>query len=94
VPELNTRRVHVRVSGHVQGVFYRADCAERARALGLTGWVRNTPDGRVEAAFEGEPAAVDEMVAWCRTGSKLSRVDDVEVRDEPPEGRAGFRVIG
>jgi acylphosphatase len=80
------------VSGRVQGVFYRADCAERARALGLGGFVRNLPDGRVDAAFEGEPEAVARMIAWCREGPPQSAVDAVEVHDEPPRGDREFRI--
>jgi len=83
----------VSVSGRVQGVFFRAECADRARALGLTGWVRNAPDGRVEAAFEGSDEAVEEAIAWCRTGTPSAIVDDVEVVEEAPTGEAGFRVV-
>jgi acylphosphatase len=86
------RRVHVVVSGRVQGVFFRASCAEEARARGLAGWVRNRPDGRVEAAFEGADAQVDAIVAWCRTGPPHARVDDVEVVPEAPTGESDFRV--
>lgn len=82
------------VSGRVQGVFYRATCARLARDRGLAGSVRNLPDGGVEAVFEGPPDAVGEMVAWCREGPDLARVDALEVRDEPPRGETGFRVTG
>jgi acylphosphatase len=88
------RRVRVAVSGRVQGVFYRATCAERARALGLAGSVRNLPDGRVEAVFEGSPESVAEAIAWCRSGTRSSIVDRVEVIDETPLGETGFRVAG
>lgn len=88
------RRIHVSVAGRVQGVFYRAGCAERARALGLAGWVRNTLDGRVEAEFEGDDAAVEAMLAWCRGGTPRSRVAGVEVVEEPPTGEEAFRVTG
>jgi acylphosphatase len=88
------KRVRVVVSGRVQGVFYRATCAARARDAGLGGWVRNLPDGRVEAAFEGPDAAVDGLVAWCRLGPDLARVDDVEVSAEALTGDRGFRVTG
>ena len=93
MPELtDVRRVHVFVSGQVQGVFFRAECAQRARTLGLGGFVRNTPDGRVEATFEGDPSAVDAMVEWCRQGPPLAVVDNAEVIDEEPRGDAEFRV--
>lgn len=89
-----TKRAHVLVSGRVQGVFYRAFCAERARGLGLAGFVRNLSDGRVEAAFEGPDEDVDAMVAWCHRGSEWSRVDAVEAREEPLTGAGEFRVTG
>jgi acylphosphatase len=86
------KRVHVFVSGRVQGVFFRADCARHARSLGLAGFVRNIPDGRVEAVFEGPPDDVDKMVAWCHEGTDFARVDHVEVTAEEPRGDAEFRV--
>jgi len=87
-------RVHVFVSGDVQGVFFRYETRKRARGLGLAGWVRNNPDGRVEAVFEGPDEAVDQMVAWCRRGPEHADVRDVEVRDEGPEGLDSFDVRG
>ncbi|MGH2679455.1 MAG: acylphosphatase [Actinomycetota bacterium] len=86
------RRVRVRVSGKVQGVFFRATCAERARALHLTGWVRNARDGGVDAVFEGDRESVEVMLDWCRAGPPLARVEDVAVTDEAPRGGSGFRV--
>jgi len=86
------KRVKVLVSGQVQGVFFRAECATRARRLGLGGRVRNRPDGRVEAVFEGEADTVDRMIEWCREGPPLARVDGVEVEEEPPQGDPKFRV--
>ena len=86
------RRVRVRVSGRVQGVFFRASCAERAAELGLSGWIRNIADGDVEAVFEGTDAAVEQIVRWCREGPPLARVDRVDVVDETPTGESGFRV--
>lgn len=88
------KRTHVLVTGRVQGVFYRSTCAAAARQLGLAGFVRNLPDGRVEAAFEGPEAAVDRMVEWCRRGPELSRVDALDVSVEPPRGDARFRITG
>lgn len=88
------RRVRVTVSGRVQGVFYRASCARLARERGLAGSVRNRPDGRVEAVFEGPDGAVDQMVDWCRRGPDHARVDEIEIADERPVGEAGFRVTG
>jgi acylphosphatase len=86
------KRVHVFVSGRVQGVFYRSECARRARALGVAGFVRNLPDGRVEAAFEGEPGAVESMVAWCRRGPRWAEVTAVETAEEAPTGEREFRI--
>ena len=88
------KRVRVVASGRVQGVFYRASCARLARGLGLAGYVRNLPDGRVEAAFEGFDAAVDEMVEWSGVGPDLANVDRLEVVVEDPLGDTGFRVAG
>jgi len=85
-------RAHVFVSGHVQGVYYRATTRDAARERGVDGWVRNLDDGRVEAVFEGPRPAVEEMVEWCHTGSPQARVDDVEVEYGEPEGRDGFSV--
>lgn len=80
------------VSGKVQGVFFRDTTKKEADLRGVRGWVRNLRDGRVEAVFEGEPARVEEMVAWCRVGSPLSRPTFVERLDEPDEGLVGFEV--
>jgi acylphosphatase len=86
-------RVRVRVTGRVQGVFFRDACRERARAEGLGGWVRNTADGTVEAEFEGSAAAVDRLVAWCRTGPPRAEVDDVETNLVPAAGDRRFRIL-
>jgi acylphosphatase len=88
------RRVHVSISGEVQGVFFRYETRQRARELGIAGWVRNTADGRVEAVFEGSDDAVDQMVAWCRQGPDQADVREVDVRDEDPEGIDTFEVLG
>ena len=89
---MTTKRVHVFVSGQVQGVFFRGECATRARELGVGGFVRNLPDGRVEAAFEGGAEAVDSMVEWCRSGPRWARVGRVEVTEDEPVGETEFRV--
>ena len=77
----------------MQGVWFR-DVVPRdgARAEGVGGFVRNRADGAVEAEFEGPQAAVDRMVAWCRTGPRRARVDGVEVERIAPVGEPGFRV--
>jgi acylphosphatase len=82
------------VEGRVQGVFYRVSCAHEARAAGLAGRVRNLPDGRVEAVFEGDPRAVDALVTWCRSGPPHARVDALHVLDGVPEGLTGFAIDG
>ena len=84
--------VRVIVFGEVQGVFYRDTCRRTALERQVAGWVRNLPDGSVEAVFEGEPDAVRAMVDWARRGPARAWVQSVEVYDEEPEGRTGFAV--
>jgi acylphosphatase len=69
--------VHVIISGKVQGVYFREQTKEQAALLGVTGWVRNTEDGRVEAIFEGERDKVEKLVDWCHTGPSLANVKEV-----------------
>jgi acylphosphatase len=76
----------------VQGVFFRVETRDRARSLGLGGWVRNTPDGVVEAVFEGDKERIDSMLAWCERGPRGARVDDVDVTWAEPQGEAGFSI--
>jgi acylphosphatase len=85
-------RVHVFVSGTVQGVYYRATTREEAEERGVDGWVRNLEDGRVEAVFESDEASVEAMVEWCHTGSPRAVVEDVQVEYEEPEGESGFEI--
>ena len=80
------KRYHVHISGRVQGVFFRANTWKQARAFALTGWVRNLPDDRVEAVFEGEQKDAEAMLAWCRTGTPPARVDHLEVAEENATG--------
>jgi acylphosphatase len=89
-PEVVRKRVVV--DGRVQGVGFRASCAGQARAHGVAGSVRNRPDGRVEAVFEGAGDAVDAVVTWCERGPAYARVSSVQVFDEPPLGETGFRI--
>ncbi len=79
---MKKRRAHVWITGRVQGVFFRAYTRDAAQLIGVTGWVRNLPDGRVEAVFEGEADKVERMIEWCYEGSPLGRVHRVEVLDE------------
>ena len=85
-------RRRVIVHGHVQGVFFRDSVRRRAVGAGVSGWVRNTHDGAVEAVFEGDPGAVDALVAFCREGPRGARVDQVDVIDEPAEGISAFAI--
>ena len=80
------------IHGRVQGVFFRDTTRRRAEARGLAGWVRNRPDGTVEAVFEGDPEAVEAMLAFCREGPRGAGVERVEVGEEEPEGLSGFEV--
>lgn len=79
-------RAHVIIAGRVQGVFFRAETQRAAQKIGVCGWVRNRPDGSVEAVFEGLEKDVDQAVAWCRTGSPMSQVTDVQMRREAYTG--------
>jgi acylphosphatase len=83
---MDRKRIRVLISGRVQGVFFRAYTRDAALREGLTGWVRNLTDGRVEAVFEGDADPVDRMVAWCHQGSPGSRVERVEVLLQPYQG--------
>jgi acylphosphatase len=85
-------RRRVLVSGRVQGVWFRESCRREAEAAGVSGWVRNRSDQRVEAVFEGEPSSVLAMVTWCAIGPPMARVTGVDVVDEEPTGEVGFRV--
>jgi len=86
-------RAVILVSGRVQGVFFRASALEEAQRLGLTGWVRNLPDGGVESVAEGPREAVEAFVAWCHEGPPSARVDDVRVEWSPSRDEfATFRV--
>ncbi|MFL6002425.1 MAG: acylphosphatase [Nocardioides sp.] len=87
-----TKAVEVTVTGLVQGVFFRAEAQREADRLGVAGWVRNQPDGTVAAHLEGEPDAVEAMVAWCKKGPRRARVERVDVRETAATGARGFDV--
>jgi len=89
---MSSTRRRVVVHGQVQGVFFRGTTRRMASSRGVAGWVHNRPDGAVEAVFEGDPDAVEAMVAFCREGPRGAGVDRVEVSDEQPEGLTGFEV--
>jgi acylphosphatase len=82
------------IDGFVQGVGFRFAVERAAASRGVCGWVRNCPDGTVEAVFEGEPGEVEALVAFCRQGPRGADVERVDVRSESPEGLAGFHVAG
>ncbi len=79
-------RVHLYVEGFVQGVFFRSDTRDEARRLGVNGWVRNLPNGRVEVVGEGEENAVKELVNWCHKGPPGAKVSQVKVEHEQYQG--------
>ena len=85
-------RRRVVVEGRVQGVFFRDSARQRARAHGVSGWVRNRPDGAVEAVLEGPREAVERVQRFFETGPPHAEVDHLDVSDEPPEGLTGFEV--
>jgi acylphosphatase len=86
-------RKRVTIHGRVQGVFFRDTTRRMAESRGVAGWVRNNPDGSVEAAFEGPDDAVDAMVRFAREGPQGAFVERVEVAEEDPEGLTGFRIV-
>jgi acylphosphatase len=85
-------RYRVLISGRVQGVFFRDTCRRLAEQHGVNGWVRNLPDGTVEAVFEGPAEDVRRLVDWSRRGPRSAVVDDVRVAAEQPEGLHGFQI--
>ena len=76
-------KVHVIISGRVQGVWFRASTKSKAEQFGITGWVRNTSDGNVEAVFEGDEKIIEEILEWCNHGPPLAKVDNVEIKKQP-----------
>ncbi len=85
-------RRHVKISGRVQGVFFRDACQRKATEIGVAGWVRNAPDGTVEAIFEGEPGVIEAMCDWCCSGPEQARVEHIDITDEEPQGDTSFEV--
>jgi acylphosphatase len=85
-------RRRVVIHGRVQGVFFRDSTRERARAHGVAGWVRNRPDGAVEAVLEGPAEAVERVLRFLKTGPPRAEVAEIEVSEEEPEGLAGFEI--
>ncbi len=89
---MNRVAAHVFICGGVQGVMFRQTTAQMARIMGVCGWVRNLPDGRIEAHFEGDEESVNEMIRWCWEGPPMARVDDVQVEWVEPKGYENFRI--
>ena len=84
----------VLVSGRVQGVFFRETCSHQAAMIGVTGWVRNLDDGRVEVWIEGEAPSVEALEAWCRIGPSRALVTGLSAEGRTPQGHQAFRVAG
>jgi acylphosphatase len=89
---MSLRRIHVIVTGRVQGVFFRRRTVEVAEGLGLAGWVKNRPQGQVEVEAEGPDESLDALLAFLRRGPDHARVDELLVVHQPPWGEEGFRV--
>jgi acylphosphatase len=87
-----TKAVTVKVTGRVQGVSFRWYAVKEAERLGVSGWVRNEPDGSVAAHLEGDDEAVDAMVRWCRNGPSYASVRNVAVTEAGPTGARGFDI--
>jgi acylphosphatase len=89
---MGSSAVDVVVTGHVQGVFFRAAMREQAVRAGVAGWVRNVPDGSVRAHLEGPAEAVEAVVDWCAAGPPAARVESVDRQQAEATGTTGFRV--
>jgi acylphosphatase len=90
---MDKRRATLRIRGKVQGVYYRESSRREAVRLGLTGWVRNLPDGSVEAVAEGSPEALEEFFAWCQHGPPQARVTGVERADSEARGEFSTFIV-
>jgi acylphosphatase len=91
---MGLKQVHVFVRGRVQGVFLRASAQREARRLGLTGWVKNRPDGAVEILAEGEEEGLKDLIGWAKHGPTAARVENVDVRWRGFAGEfSDFRIV-
>jgi acylphosphatase len=86
------KAIQARVTGRVQGVSFRWYAQEQARSLGVSGWVRNEPDGSVLLHAEGDDQAVDSLVEWCRQGPSMAKVSNVAVREDTASGATSFEI--
>lgn len=86
-------RLHVIVDGRVQGVGFRYATQRQALLLGLTGWVRNLHNGRVESVFEGPRPTLEEMLEWCRRGPAFAKVLTIDATWLPAKGETSFRIV-
>jgi len=86
------KALNTRIQGKVQGVFYRASTKEAADRLGVTGWVKNMPNGDVQAVFEADPKTLERMIAWCWQGPEFSAVTQVTSRECDPEQFTDFQI--
>ncbi len=89
----NIKRVHLYIAGKVQGVFFRANTKEKAEEFGLTGWVKNLPNGKVEAVFEGNAEKIEKMINYLKFSPGLSAVKDIETEKEEPKKLSSFQVL-
>ncbi len=88
------KRIHIFVSGKVQGVYFRQNALHKAEELNVYGWIKNLDDGRVESIFEGLDQNLSKMVEWCKQGPENALVDKIEIMDEPYKGEfSNFRIL-
>ena len=85
--------VHLMIKGKVQGVFFRATAREKANDLGLTGWIRNTPEGWVELMATGDDVLLQSFIDWCHQGPPKAVVTQVQVKEVPETAFEGFRIM-
>jgi acylphosphatase len=91
---MGQKRIHLVVRGRVQGVFFRASAQREAKRLGLTGWVKNRPDGGVEIVAEGEEDQVKDLLAWSQHGPSTARVEKIDTRWRSYTGEfSEFRIV-
>ena len=83
---MEKKRIHLLISGRVQGIFFRSQAKEKARELGLTGWICNLADGRVEAVIEGNKEKVEEITDWARSGPVLAKIEKIKMKEEEYQG--------